>query len=161
MKILLRTHLAALLLATATFRVPCSQAQQTPARELSSENAARVLAFASGDFTDWQVEGADTWNIGKNTPFFSNAADAPRFVVNSLERGEAKTGTLRSPVFTISSGVQAFAISGWDGTATGQNDGERNFVLLRSFPDGAILRRAHTPGANKLTPFRWRTSTLR
>ncbi len=46
--------------------------------------------------------------------------------------------------------LTAGTFAGWDGTAEGRNDTDRNFVLLRSYPDGDVPRRAHTPGRNKL-----------
>ncbi len=127
---------------------------QTPA------HPAGILNFKSGTFDGWTVENPSSWTVAANPETFSNAGDPQRFVADSLTKGEANTGTLRSPVFVIASAIQSFNLSGWDGTAAGQNDADRNWVLLRSHPDGEILRRAHTPGGNKLTPTRWITNEL-
>jgi len=119
-----------------------------------------ILRFASSTLQGWTVENEQTWRISLNPPFFSPQGVQPGYVVNSLEAGESNTGTLRSPVFTIRTPIQRFLIAGWDGTLNAQNDGDRNWVLLRSYPDGAILRRAHTPGSNTLTPVKWVTADL-
>jgi hypothetical protein len=119
-----------------------------------------ILRFASGTLQGWTVENEQTWRISLNPPFFSPQGVQPGYVVNSLEAGESNTGTLRSPVFTIRKPMQRFLIAGWDGTLNAQNDGDRNWVLLRSYPDGVILRRAHTPGRNTLTPVKWVTADL-
>ena len=123
-------------------------------------DTARMLSFASGDFEEWTVEGENTWAISLNPEFFTTPGYSPGYVVNSLEKGEHNTGALRSAPFVIETAVQRFAVAGWDGTHTGQNDGDRNRVLLRSYPDGDVLRRANTPGGNKLVPMKWYTYDL-
>lgn len=118
-----------------------------------------TLSFADGTLAGWTAS-ADVWTIAESPELFCHPGEPPRFVVDSLTRGEAVTGTLRSPVFTITSPRQAFSVSGWDGTLSGQNNGDRNWVLLRAHPDGQVLRRAHTPGQNRLVPVRWTTFDL-
>ncbi len=118
------------------------------------------LRFASGTFDGWTVEGESTWSIGRNPELLTNPGDPPRFVADSLFKGEQHTGVLRSRPFVVAKGYQRFSIAGWDGTAGGVNDGDRNFVLLRSHPDGEVLRRTHTPGGNKLVPAKWDTHDL-
>jgi hypothetical protein len=130
------------------------------AQEEAPSATPESLAFAAGTFEGWEIEGDNTWSIGQNPPLFTNTGDAPRFVVNSLEKGEACTGTLRSKPFVIEKARQSFSVGGWDGTANGRNDADRSFVLLRSYPDGEILRRTHTPGGNKLVPSTWESVSL-
>ena len=125
-----------------------------------TNTTADTLAFASGTFDGWTVEGDNTWRIGRNPPLFSNPSDPQRFVVNSYEGGEGNTGILRSPPFVIEHERQRFSIAGWDGTTNSVNDAHRNFILLHSYPAGEILQRAHTPGGNKLTPVSWQTADL-
>lgn len=97
-----------------------------------------------GTWEGWAVERRETWRLSLNPPFFCPPGVQPGYVVNSLEAGEGDTGVLRSPVFAIRTPIQRFLIAGWDGTRNASNDGDRNWVLLRPYPDGAILRRAHT-----------------
>jgi hypothetical protein len=141
----------------------CLMTTLLPARAGYSQNGAdsdAALSFPDGTLKGWQVEGENTWSIGLNPEFFVAPGQKVGAVANSLEKGEANTGVLRSPVFIIRAPVQSFFISGWDGTLNGQNDGDRNWVQLRSYPDGAILRRAHTPGGNKLVRVKWITADL-
>jgi hypothetical protein len=118
------------------------------------------LALAKGTFEGWTVEGENTWSLGLSPETFSNPTDPKRYVVNSLEKGESNVGVLRSVPFTVRARQQKFSIAGWDGTADTTDGGESNFVLLRSYPDGAVLRRAHTPGGNKLVSMTWNTPDL-
>jgi hypothetical protein len=141
----------------------CLLAARTPSMTQGSQNGAEsdaALSFADGTLKGWQVEGENTWSLALNPEFFLQPGQKIGMVVNSLERGEANTGVLRSPVFTIRAPAQSFYIAGWDGTLNGQNDGDRNRVQLRSYPDGAILRRARTPGGNKLVRVKWITADL-
>ena len=130
------------------------------AQTTATNASAETLTFASGTFVGWTVDGSNTWRIGRNPPLYSNPDDPQRFVVNSYEGGERNTGTLCSQPFLIEHERQRFSIAGWDGTPNGVNDARHNFVLLRSHPDGEILRRAHTPGNNKLTAVSWQTADL-
>lgn len=118
------------------------------------------LSFKSGTFDGWTLEEPETWTIGINPELYTQPDDPPRYVVSSRDRGEERTGILRSNPFTIKTDVQRFSIAGWDGTTTGMNDGDRNYVLLRSYPDGEILRRTHTPGQNRLMESKWHTAGL-
>jgi len=118
------------------------------------------LSLTKGTFDCWTVEGENTWSIGLNPDIFSNPDDPKRYVVNSLEKGETNVGVLRSLPFTIRASLQKFSVAGWDGTVDTTNSGEANVVLLRSYPDGAVLRRAHTPGGNKLVSMKWVTLDL-
>ncbi|MDI9373744.1 MAG: hypothetical protein QM840_12090 [Verrucomicrobiota bacterium] len=151
-----RRFIAAALLALglACWPRPC------PAQPAATNGMAATLAFAAGTLEGWVVEGENTWRIGTNPPLFTSPADPIRFVVNSYEGGERNRGVLRSPPFVIEHERQRFSIAGWDGTTNGVNDAMLNFVLLRSHPDGEILRRTHTPGGNKLTPASWQTTDL-
>ena len=119
-----------------------------------------TLRFTSGDFSGWLVEGENTWSIEENPSLFCAPGEPKRFVVDSQRRGETNTGRLRSSPFRIEHERQRFSISGWDGTRGANNDGERNFVLLRSQPDGEVLRSAHVPGRNLLVPVEWHTMDL-
>jgi hypothetical protein len=95
-----------------------------------------------------------------NPPLIGNPGDESKYVAHSLWGGEANIGTLKSPLFTIEQPFQTFWVSGWDGTLTGMNNGDRNWVLLRDAATDEVLRRAHTPGCNELTKTRWLTLDL-
>lgn len=123
-------------------------------------NSSVDLSFKAGTFEGWIVENHDTWTIAVNPELYTQPDDPPRYVISSRDRSEEGTGTLRSQPFTVEKDLQRFSIAGWDGTTSGMNDGDRNFVLLRSDPNGEILRRTHTPGQNKLMPQKWHTADL-
>ncbi len=121
---------------------------------------ADQLRFAGGDYSGWTVEGDDTWGVAEQDPFFFGP-DAPQaFIVHSLKAGESAKSVLRSPVFTLEQPLQVFWLAGADGTPTTTNGGKLNYLLLRSWPDGAILRKAHTPGTSQLVRYRWVVSDL-
>jgi len=116
--------------------------------------------FSDGTLDGWVVvEGPETWTAGYNPDFHH----WPRqdYDVSSLgPNGEEGIGTLRSAPFVINKDLQAFLIAGSDGTASSTNDGENNFLYLRSHPDGEILRKMHTPNSHILKPAKWHTSEL-
>ena len=105
------------------------------------------LRFADGTFSGWTVEGEDTWGLEKH-PGTTVGSGAPNVYAASslIVGGEERTGVLRSKPFKISKDTQKFHIAGADGTAAGKNDGDKNYILLRSYPDGEILRRQRPPG---------------
>jgi hypothetical protein len=131
-----------------------------PGESWQAAEAPADLAFTSGTFEGWTVEGEGTWSIEENPELFCTQGEPTRFVVDSQRKGEAHTGRLRSKPFRIEHELQRFSISGWDGTRNANNDGQSNFVHLRSSPDGEILRSAHVPGRNWLTPVEWHTMDL-
>jgi len=122
--------------------------------------SAKALRFTDGTLKGWTTQGKEIWGISLN-PSRHVQPDSPSlYVVTSLGSGEEATGRLRSGVFTVTDEIQRFSLAGADGTATGTNDGNRNFLLLRSYPDGEILRKARPPGGMKLQPMRWSTFDL-
>ncbi len=119
------------------------------------QTSAKELRFADGTFKGWTVQGPQIWAISLNPSRYVQP-DSPSRYVTSLGSGEEATGTLRSGVFTVTDEIQRFSLAGADGTATGTNNGHRNFLLLRSYPDGEILRKARPPGGTmKMQPMRW------
>lgn len=152
------SNLCAVLILTSGYALALDDAKPAPAQVLPPEEVN--LSFLKGTFEGWTVEGANTWTIGINPELFSNAADPKRYVVNSLDKGEKNLGVLRSDPFTIRTRLQKFTLGGWDGNAETNNGGDRNFVYLKSYPDGAVMRTAHTPGGNKLAPIRWITQDI-
>ena len=116
-------------------------------------SADGILKFSDGSFEGWTGE-TGIWTIAENPEMYSNSGDPKRFVISTLEKGEANVGTLRSEEFVIESPLQSFSIAGWDGAGEG-NNGKNNFVRLRSAESGEILREEHTPGGNKLVSTMW------
>ena len=102
--------------------------------------AESQLQFLDGTLSGWTVEGENIWQVK------ASIDDETKFMVTSLAFGEEKTGTLRSAPFVIEKEIQKFSLTGADGTAENTNDGNLNFMLLRSWPDGEILRRHRLSG---------------
>ena len=120
-----------------------------------AQAVANPLDFEDGKLGLWHSETPEIWYISPMThPSEKNNA------VASLALGEEKTGTLTSPVFTITSTKQVFYIAGADGTATSENNGKTSFLLLKSHPDGKILRKATPPGTHIYTKSQWETADL-
>lgn len=117
------------------------------------------LDFKSGTLEGWTAEPPNTWSLEYAPSINVYPDDPPRWVISSLTNGEENTGTLRSSPFKITSPVQTFGVGGWDG-GTDRNNGDRNYVLLKSYPDGEVLRRTHTPGGNRLAPIKWIVTDL-
>ncbi|RKX36541.1 MAG: hypothetical protein DRP64_18475, partial [Verrucomicrobia bacterium] len=119
------------------------------------------LRFADGTFSGWTLEGDGTWSLEKNPEAIAGAASPDLYVANSLfAGGEQQTGVLRSKPFKINKDTQRFYIAGADGTAIGTNDGDKNYILLRSYPDGEILRKQRPPGTMKHVAVQWLTPDL-
>jgi len=108
---------------------------------------AAQLSFTNGTLDGWEVVGDQIWVI-------SPLEDTQSYKVAS---GEQTLGILRSKPFTIETEVQSFSIAGADGTAEGENNGDMNYVLLRSWPDGEVLRKMRPPGTHIYSPVRWST----
>lgn len=120
-----------------------------------------TLRFADGTLNGWTVEGEDVWQVRPAKLPFTQTDNAGYAMVDSLAKnGEKAVGVLRSSPFVIEKAVQQFLIAGADGTAVGTNDGDLNYVLLRSAVDGRILRKQRPPGVMQLTPARWLTVEL-
>lgn len=116
---------------------------------------ASELDFESGTLGGWKSDDPEIWQI--------TATDLPRgkaTAVTSIGQGEAGTGVLRSPVFTITGTRQLFYIAGADGTAETINGGNNNFLYLKSHPDGKILRKMSPPGTHIYTEAHWDTTDL-
>lgn len=121
----------------------------------------KFLAFKQGTFDGWRVEGENTWQICPAKGFMGNTAGLDFNIANSLVAGgEAKTGILTSNPFVVTKTTQKFYLAGADGTAVGTNDGNNNFFLLRSYPDGEVLRKATPPGSTSLVEREWNTQDL-
>lgn len=120
----------------------------------------RILRFESGTFEGWEVINPATWKVEWHPDYMTQAGDPECYVAHSLASGEEAVGTIRSIHFTIQKAIQAFLVAGADGTATTTNSGDLNFIYLRSYPDGAILRTAKPPGYHKLASARWLTNDL-
>lgn len=118
------------------------------------------LRFADGTLNGWTTDNPAVWAVQFNPPYNTNAGDPNCYVVTSLGKGESGTGTLRSSQFTITHDIQKFLLAGADGTAAGTNDGNKVFLLLKSYPDGRVLRKQRPPGTHKLVPVEWHTSDL-
>lgn len=112
------------------------------------------LRFDSGTLAGWTAQGEGIWRVQ------AHPDDPARFWVTSLGKGETGVGTLRSAPFSIAREIQRFSLAGADGTAENTNDGERNHLLLRSHPDGEILRRARPPGTHVPAAMKWDTWDL-
>ncbi|MEN8255374.1 MAG: hypothetical protein ABFR33_07890 [Verrucomicrobiota bacterium] len=113
---------------------------------------ASKLDFADGTLGAWKSNNPQVWNVVANNAGVMAAA--------SLGMGEEGTGMLKSPVFTIASSRQLFQIAGADGTAEGTNDGQKNFVYLKSSPDGEILRTMRPTGTHIYSEVGWDTADL-
>jgi len=109
----------------------------------------QALRFSDGTLNGWEVEGDNIWKV---TP----QADQG-FKVSS---GETETGILKSKPFMIEKETQSFSVAGADGTALKTNDGDMNYILLRSWPDGEILRKMRPPGTHIFTGVQWHTADL-
>ncbi len=107
--------------------------------------------------SEWDLKGPDIWSI---TWISDDTGTSIPLVTSLFRAGEKATGGLRSHMFTIDLPIQTFLIAGADGTETSTNDGNKNYVLLRSYPDGTVLRRAHPPGTQSPVRTRWITSDL-
>ena len=120
-----------------------------------------ALRFSDGTLNGWKViEGPDTWTVGYD-PNYHPWDRRQDYGVTSLgPKGEQGTGTLRSKPFVIGTEIQYFLIAGSDGTSTGTNNGHHNFIYLRSYPEGEILRQTHTPASHVLKPAKWYTADL-
>ncbi|RKX39669.1 MAG: hypothetical protein DRP64_13950, partial [Verrucomicrobia bacterium] len=116
---------------------------------------ASELDFESGTLGKWQTDKPQVWQVSA-----MNHPSEKAIAACSLGQGEAGTGTLRSPSFTITSTRQAFFIAGADGTAENTNDGESNFFYLKSHPDGEILRKMSPPGTAVYSKAQWDTVDL-
>ncbi len=104
------------------------------------------LLFDDGTLSDWTAEPAETWQVLKCSDWKEGKVpEDANYLVHSRIKGESATGTLRSGVFEIIKDTQRFYIAGADGTEQGVNDAELNYVYLKSWPNGEILRKAHTP----------------
>jgi len=149
-----------LLVLVAAWALPVS-AQSERVSEGASATTPEMLALVSGTLDGWTiVEGAETWRVDRQPPI-GQGNPSTLVNVNSLSRGgEAAVGVLRSAPFVISHATQQFLIAGADGMATGANNGELNFLLLCSHPDGQVLRREHTPGGHVFREATWATSDL-
>lgn len=121
-----------------------------------SEPTLDWLRFANGTFEGWRVSGKETWQVLRNPARHVVLDDPQKHVVTSRRgRSEEAIGTMRSQVFTIKHPIQRFSLAGADGTETNTNDGDLNHLLMRSHPDGAILRQAKPPGGMKLVSMKW------
>ena len=114
---------------------------------------ASELDFADGTLGKWQTDNPRVWRVGA-----VKGVDKP--AVSSLGQGERGTGTLRSPVFTITGTRQMFCIAGADGTKEGTNNGTSNFLYLKSADDGAILRTMRPTGTHLYSEASWDTADL-
>ncbi len=150
--------LSILLMVLAQCAHALDDAKLLPTQILPQEEAN--LSFSKGTFEGWTVEGSNAWSIGINPTLYTYAGDQKRCIVNSLDKGENNTSVLRSVPFTIRTRLQKFAVAGSVGNADSSITGYGNFVLLKSYPDGAVLRHTHIPGGIKLTPVRWNTQDI-
>ncbi len=116
----------------------------------------KLLRFPEGSLKGWTIIGDDIWTVKENP----DKSVVGYYVESLTKKGESATGILRSKPFIINKETQRFTISGWDGKKKGQNDANLNFVVLRSYPDGKLLRKTHVPGGNDLIEIRWDTSSL-
>jgi hypothetical protein len=120
------------------------------------------LTFQSGTLDGWTVTKGEpeVWRLNTSPGRMAAGTMQEGNVLTSLGMGEAGTGVIRSEVFTIESPLQGFFLAGADGTATGTNNGDNNFLRLRSHPDGEILRLARPPGYHSFEKKEWFTDDL-
>ncbi len=116
----------------------------------SSAGAASFKALTG--FTSPVTAG--TWKIhdrdGANrrvTPYLS-----------SLGQGEAGTGAVISPVFTISAGTITFTCCGHDGQ---KGEKKANYCALVDAKTGAILKRTFAPLSDPMQPRSWDVKSLK
>ncbi len=109
-----------------------------------------VVFFPGNSLAGWTVRGEDIWRLSEIP-----GGKERCYGVTSRMLGEEKTGRLVSPPFTLAAPIQRFLVAGADGTKTGRNDGDMNFIVLRSWPDGEELRRMRPPGTHIWQPAQW------
>lgn len=113
-----------------------------------SANTDLQLCFKGGTLNGWKADKENVWKVTKADDFAGNSGDFN--IVHSLGSGEEAVGRITSLPFTITMPVQKFYIAGADGTEKNTNDGDKNFILLKSYPQGDILRKVKPPGTHFL-----------
>jgi len=126
----------------------------------ASQATKEQLSFDKVTLEGWEFEGENVWRVSKATGFVGNSDELDFNMVNSLELGEEGVGKLTSAPFVITKPIQRFYVAGADGTESATNDGDKNFVLLRSHPDGEILRKKAPPGTQFFSETEWNTQEL-
>ena len=116
---------------------------------LANPDSPRALMFSDGTMTGWQADTENVWTVEPH--------GESGYKVSS---GESATGILKSEPFTIKKEIQSFLIAGADGTANSTNDGDLNYVRLRAWPNGKILRQERPPGTHIFTRTVWHTADL-
>jgi hypothetical protein len=115
----------------------------------------RVLFdFESGRFDGWEVHG-DAWGAGpvESVPGKEVQGFVGHRFASSSARGDAGTGTLVSPPFTVAGSTLRLRVAG------GNGKGER--VELRDAASGAVLRTATGARSTFLTAVTWPVADLR
>ncbi len=125
-----------------------------------SEQTGNLVFFHEDSLKEWTIQGEDIWTLGLTPETHQRGAESRPLFLDSQRKGEEKVGKITSPVFTIEAPFQRFFIAGADGTATGTNDGHSTFLLLKSHPDGEVLREMRPPGTHLLCPANWNTADL-
>ena len=108
--------------------------------------AASVWDFEGEALEPWTATGSawDTTRRAREGRHGESHAE-------SLCGGEAATGVLRSPPFTIDGPYIAFLLNGWPGNA----QMGRNWVRLIRKRDGTVLKGIAPPGCDAFVPVRW------
>ncbi len=117
---------------------------RAPALALS--DSPLVWDFEGDSLCPWTATGS-AWGVTDR----DRAGRHGRQHAESLCGGEAATGVLRSPPFTIDGPFLTFLLHGW----SGNDQIGRNCVRLIRQQDGAVLREAAPPGSDAFVAVRW------
>lgn len=115
-----------------------------------AESAFPNADFEEGSFTGWTVTGS-AWQITTSASGAGHTGFKGTYYADSIRGGEAATGVLRSPVFTLSKARVEFLMAGhsyWPGV---ESENHHNYVVLCRASDNAELDRIYTPGQDSFT----------
>ncbi len=106
--------------------------------------------FEEGSFTGWTVTGS-AWKITSAANGVGHTGFNGTYYADSIRGGETTTGTLRSPVFTLTEERVEFLIAGhsyWPGV---ESENDHNYVTLCRASNGTEIDRLYTPGQDSFT----------
>ncbi|MFC5406695.1 discoidin domain-containing protein [Cohnella soli] len=110
---------------------------------IGDKDEREIFSFETGSYNGWTTTGVAFGTAPTSgTHFGAISGIKGKYWADSQWGGEAATGTLRSPNFTIDKDVLSLRIVGYDGPAGTDN---RNFIYIRRVSDNAILYTVKPP----------------
>lgn len=132
-------------------------------RKQAKQAIGKVLFdFNEPSLKGWKITG-DAWGVGDASTDKFHRSGKSKYFADSLANGEAKTGTITSPPFTITGKTLTFLAGGWMGCGRIAADPSKakNMFYLKMAKTGKILRTGYpVQDTVDLEPVKWDVSDL-